>query len=64
MSNNRDSAHHKARRATFHKRQLGIRLPTALNDRLAEIARSESNNVSSVVRRLLTIALKDAGARP
>ena len=38
-------------------KQVGIRLPATLNDRLVAIARSESNNVSAVVRRLLTAGL-------
>jgi predicted DNA-binding protein len=38
-------------------KQLGIRLPARLTDRLQAIARHESNSVSSVARRLLTAAL-------
>jgi predicted DNA-binding protein len=52
----RDPAHKAASKTST--KQLGIRLPASLNDRLVAIARSESNNVSSVVRRLLTAALK------
>lgn len=40
-------------------KQIGIRVPARLSDRLEAIARRESNNVSSVVRRLLTSALND-----
>ena len=43
--------------AKASSKQLGIRLPATLNDRLVAIARGESNSVSTVVRRLLTVAL-------
>jgi hypothetical protein len=42
-------------------RQLGIRVPARISDRLEALAASENNRISSVVRRLLTSALKQAG---
>jgi predicted DNA-binding protein len=47
-------SHAEPRPAT---KQIGIRLPVRLTDRLEAIARAESNQLSSVVRRLLTAAL-------
>lgn len=58
MAQTRPSADRTAPPATRPAtKQLGIRLPVRLSDRLQAIARHESNNVSSVVRRLLTTAL-------
>ena len=45
-------------------KQIGIRVPAQLVEQLAACAALEHNSVSSVVRRLLTAALKrDAAAR-
>lgn len=38
-------------------KQIGIRVPVSLSDQLEALARKESNGVSAVVRRLLTVAL-------
>ena len=42
-------------------KQIGIRLPADLGERLESIARAEHNGVSSVVRRLLVAALAAHG---
>jgi metal-responsive CopG/Arc/MetJ family transcriptional regulator len=39
-------------------KQIGIKVPLRLSDRLEEIARRESNGISAVCRRLLTEALE------
>ncbi len=38
-------------------KQIGVRVPMELSDRLVEVARRENNHVSAVTRRLLTAAL-------
>lgn len=38
-------------------RQIGIKMPARLSDRLEAIARRESNGISAVCRRLLEEAL-------
>jgi predicted DNA-binding protein len=38
-------------------KQIGIRIPLDLIDRLEAIARRENNGLSAVVRRLLTAAI-------
>jgi hypothetical protein len=43
-----------------HK-QIGVRVPRRLSDKLESIARRENNSTGSVVRRLLTAALADDG---
>src|SRR5688572_11285187 len=40
-------------------KQLGIRVPVELSDRLESIARREHNGISAVCRRLLASALAD-----
>jgi predicted HicB family RNase H-like nuclease len=44
---------------TRSSKQLGVRVPTHINDQLEAIAKRESNGVSAVVRRLLTAALAE-----
>jgi predicted DNA-binding protein len=39
-------------------KQIGIRIPPELSDRLEAIARRENNGISAVCRRLLTTALE------
>jgi hypothetical protein len=43
--------------------QIGIRLPVTLGDRLREIAVSENNHLSAVMRRLLTQGLDELEGR-
>ena len=42
---------------------IGIRVPVALGDRIAALARKEHNQISAVARRLLTVALNIEEAR-
>lgn len=44
------------------KKVLGVRVPAGLNDQLEAMARRENNGVSTIVRRLLTEALRNAAA--
>lgn len=39
------------------KKVVAVRVPTALGDRLEQLAQRENNHVSAVTRRLLTKAL-------
>ena len=53
-----------ANRLPPRTKQLGIRVPARLGDRLDALAAREHNSVSSVVRRLLTAALtRDAAGQ-
>lgn len=38
-------------------KQIGVRVPMAMSERLNEVARREGNHVSAVTRRLLSAAL-------
>ena len=42
---------------------IGIRVPVALRDRIAALARQENNQISATARRLLTVALNLEDAR-